>query len=150
MRPGPAAGALAAAGCRAAMLPVDEPPLDSELIRSRYDALVDRLRLAAEAADQDPDEVRVVAVTKGFDMAVVRAAHAAGLSRFGENRVQEALVKVAAVPNAEWHLVGHLQGNKARQAARAFAIIHSVDSIELLRRIDGSAVEELLLPTLLL
>ena len=132
------------------MLPIQEPPLGPELIRSRYDALVVRLRLAAEAADRDPDAVRVVAVTKGFGAAVVRDARRAGLTRFGENRVQEALAKVAAVRDAEWHLVGRLQGNKARPAARAFAVIHSVDSVELLRRIDRIAAEESLVPTVLL
>jgi pyridoxal phosphate enzyme (YggS family) len=132
------------------MLQVDEPSLGPELIRSRYDALVARLRVAAEAAGRDPDAVRVVAVTKGFEAAVVRAARGAGLVRFGENRVQEALGKTAAAPDAEWHLVGHLQGNKARPATRAFAVIHSVDSIELLRRLDRIAVEESLVPTLLL
>ena len=132
------------------MLPIDEPPLDAALIRSRYDGLVARLRAAAAAADRDPDAFRVVAVTKGFDLGVVYAARAAGLSRFGENRVQEAIPKVAAVPDAEWHLVGRLQGNKARPAVRAFAMIHSVDSLDLLHRLDRIAAEESLAPTLLL
>lgn len=132
------------------MVPVDEPRLDAELIGSRYAALVARLRAAAEAADRDPDAVRVVAVSKGFPTDVVLEARHAGLTRFGENRVQEALPKVAAVPDAEWHLVGRLQGNKARPAARAFATIHSVDSVDLLRRLERVAVEESLRPTLLL
>ncbi len=122
------------------MVPVDEPRLDAELIGSRYAALVARLRAAAEAADRDPDAVRVVAVSKGFPTDVVLEARHAGLTRFGENRVQEALPKVAAVPDAEWHLVGRLQGNKARPAARAFATIHSVDSVDLLRRLERVAV----------
>ena len=124
------------------MLPIDEPPLTAELIRSRHDALLRRLRTAAEAAGRDPDAVRVVAVTKGFGFEVVRQARAAGLSRFGENRVQEALPKMAAAPDAEWHLVGRLQANKARHAVRGFAAIHSVDSIDLLGRLDRIAVEE--------
>lgn len=124
------------------MLPIDEPPLTAELIRSRHDALLGRLRSAAEAAERDPDAVRVVAVSKGFGMGVIREARAAGLSRFGENRVQEALPKMAAAPDAEWHLVGRLQANKARPAVRGFAAIHSVDSIELLGRLDRIAVEE--------
>lgn len=132
------------------MLPIDEPTLDAGLIRTRYDALASRLRAAAEAAGRDPEAVRVVAVTKGFPVAVVRAARTAGLSRFGENRVQEAIPKVAAVPDAEWHLVGRLQANKARAAARAFTAIHSVDSLDLLRRLDRIAAEESLRPTLLL
>ena len=124
------------------MLPIDEPPLTAELIRSRHDALLRRLRTAADAAERDPDAVRVVAVTKGFGTAVIREARAAGLDRFGENRVQEAIPKIAAAPDAEWHLVGRLQANKARHAVRGFAAIHSVDSIELLGRLDRIAVEE--------
>lgn len=142
MRPGRPAGAVASLRRRGAMLPIDEPPLTAELIRSRHDALLRRLRTAAEAAGRDPDAVRVVAVSKGFGMAVIREALAAGLSRFGENRIQEALPKMAAAPDAEWHLVGRLQANKARHAVRGFAAIHSVDSIELLGRLDRIAVEE--------
>jgi len=148
MRPGPAAGALAS--LPGPMLPIDEPPLSVELIAERYRTLVGRLRRAAEAAGRDPDRFRVVAVTKGFGLPVLRAARAAGLTRFGENRVQEALPKVAALPDAEWHLVGRLQANKARPAVRAFAIVHSVDTIELLGRLDRIAAEEGVAPSVLL
>lgn len=132
------------------MLSIDEPALDAELIGARHAALMARLRVAAEAAGRDPGGFRVVAVTKGFPLGVVRAAHDAGLRRFGENRVQEAIPKVAALPDAEWHLVGRLQANKARPAARAFAMIHSIDSLDLLRRVDRIAAEESLHPVLLL
>jgi pyridoxal phosphate enzyme (YggS family) len=132
------------------MLPVDEPPLTADLIRSRHDALLRRLRAAAEAAGRDPDAVRVVAVTKEFGAAVIREATAAGLSRFGENRVQEAIPKMSAAPDAEWHLVGRLQANKARPAVRAFAAMHSVDSLELLARLDRIAAEESRSPVVLL
>jgi len=132
------------------MLPVDEPELTLGLIRSRHDALLARLRTAAEAAGHAPDALRIVAVTKGFGPDVIRAARAAGLGRFGENRIQEALPKIEAVPDAEWHLVGHLQGNKARAAVRGFAAIHSVDSVDLLLRLDRIAAEESLAPAVLL
>lgn len=132
------------------MLPIDEPLLDPELIRSRYAALTIRLRAAAEAAGRDPDAFVVVAVTKSSPIEVVQAAREAGLTRFGENRVQEAIPKLAAVPEAEWHLVGRLQANKARAAARAFAMIHSIDSLELVQRLDRIAAEEALRPALLL
>jgi pyridoxal phosphate enzyme (YggS family) len=132
------------------MLPVDEPPLSPELIRSRHDALLARLRAAAGEAGRDPGAIRVVAVTKGFGIDVVRAARAAGLTRFGENRVQEAIPKVAAVPDAEWHLVGRLQANKARAALRAFPTIHSVDSLDLLRRLDRIAHDASRTPRLFL
>jgi hypothetical protein len=132
------------------VLPIDEPPLDAELIGARHAALLARLRSAAESAGRDPDAFAVVAVTKGFPIEVVRAAQAAGLRRLGESRVQEALPKVGAVPDLEWHLVGRLQANKARPAARAFAVIHSVDSLDLLRRLDRVAAEESRHPILLL
>ncbi|MEP7082833.1 MAG: YggS family pyridoxal phosphate-dependent enzyme, partial [Chloroflexota bacterium] len=73
---------------------------------------------------------------------VARAALDAGLTLLGESRVQEAEPKVATLPGAEWHLVGRLQSNKARRAVRAFAVIHSVDSLELLRRLDAVAADE--------
>jgi pyridoxal phosphate enzyme (YggS family) len=82
-------------------------------------------------AGRDPDEVAIVAVTKGFDVSVCREALAAGLHMLGENRVQEALAKMDLLPDAEWHLIGHLQTNKVRQAAGRFALIQSVDSTRL-------------------
>ncbi|HLE89108.1 MAG TPA: YggS family pyridoxal phosphate-dependent enzyme [Candidatus Limnocylindria bacterium] len=148
MRPGRRAGALASPA--GPMLPIDEPPLSAELIATRHAVLLARLRSAAERAGRDPGAFQVVAVTKGFDVAVVRAALAAGLRRFGENRVQEAVAKVVAVPQAEWHLVGRLQANKARPAVRAFAAIHSVDSLDLLARLDRIAAEERVAPRVLL
>jgi pyridoxal phosphate enzyme (YggS family) len=88
-----------------------------------------RRRIAAAGAD--PDQVRVVAVTKGRPVEDCRAALEAGLSVLGENRVQEALPKLDAVGEAEWHLIGHLQTNKVRLAAGRFALIQSVDSLRL-------------------
>ena len=142
MRPGLPAGAFAFPPAHAPMQPVDEPALTAALIRDRSDAVLARLRQAAVAGGRDPDEVRLVAVTKGFGRDVIREASHAGLTRFGENRVQEAIPKMDAAPEAEWHLVGHLQANKVRPAVRAFAAIHSVDSLDLLVRIDRIAAEE--------
>ena len=82
-------------------------------------------------AGRDPDNVTIVAVTKGFDVSVCREAVSAGLNILGENRVHEALAKMDELPDAEWHLIGHLQTNKARVAAGRFALIQSVDSIRL-------------------
>jgi len=132
------------------VLPVDEPELTPELIRDRLDPLRDRLRQAAERAGRDPDGFRIVAITKGFGTDVVRMAAAAGLHRLGENRVQEALPKVAAVPDAEWHLVGHLQSNKARAALAAFEWVHSVDDLALLRRLEAIGHDSGRQPQLLL
>jgi len=82
-------------------------------------------------AGRDPDEITIVAVTKGFGPDVCRQALDAGLRILGENRVQEALTKMDSVQGAEWHLIGHLQTNKVRQAAGRFALIQSVDSARL-------------------
>jgi pyridoxal phosphate enzyme (YggS family) len=80
---------------------------------------------------RDPDGVTIVAVTKGFGPEICREALAAGLENLGENRVQEALPKIDAVAGAQWHLIGHLQTNKVKQAAGRFALIQTVDSAHL-------------------
>ena len=129
---------------------IPEPPLTPELIRQRWDQLQARLRAAAEGAGRDPDRFRVVAVTKGFEVAAVRAALAAGLTVFGENRVQEAVPKVEAAPDAEWHMIGRLQSNKVRSALGLFGTIHSVESLELLQRIERIAHDDGHRPSLLL
>ncbi|MBP2650021.1 MAG: hypothetical protein H6Q74_846 [Firmicutes bacterium] len=85
-------------------------------------------------------EVKLVAVTKNHDALTVRAAIDAGVRSIGENRVQEALSKAEVLErNAEWHLIGHLQTNKVRQAVPQFALIHSVDSERLAVEIDRAA-----------
>jgi PLP dependent protein len=93
----------------------------------------ERLALVREkiARIRSPDEIVIVAVTKGFGAVTCRAALAAGLHILGENRVHEAILKMDEVPNAEWHMIGHLQTNKVRQAAGRFTLIHSVDSVRL-------------------
>ncbi len=120
------------------------------LVRERYERLVDRLRQAATRAGRDPAEVEIVAVTKGFGLPVVQVARAVGISVFGENRVQEAEPKVAAMPDADWHLIGHLQSNKARRALALFSTIHSVDSLDLLARVERIAHDDGRHPRLLL
>ncbi len=93
----------------------------------------ERLALVREriARIRNPDDIVIVAVTKGFGADTCRAALAGGLRVLGENRVHEAKLKMDEVPEAEWHLIGHLQTNKVRQAAGRFALIHSVDSVRL-------------------
>ena len=100
-----------------------------------------RIGAAASRAGRDPAEITLVAVSKTFPADAVRAAYAAGQRDFGENKVQEALQKIAETADISprWHLIGHLQSNKARKAAGACACIHSVDSVELLQRIDAAA-----------
>jgi PLP dependent protein len=90
-----------------------------------------RVSARIAATGRNPDEVTIVAVTKGFDASVCREALAAGLHILGENRVQEALGKMEVVEGASWHLIGHLQTNKAKIAADAFDLIQSLDSVRL-------------------
>jgi pyridoxal phosphate enzyme (YggS family) len=105
----------------------------------------ERIDAAARRAGRDPAAVTLVAVSKTFSADHVRAAWAAGQRDFGENKVQEAEQKIAAtteLSGARWHLIGHLQSNKARKAAAPFAVIHSIDSVELLNRVDAAAAEQ--------
>jgi hypothetical protein len=106
-----------------------------------YRHVRERIAAAAQRAGRDPDDVLVVAVSKTVPVERLRIATAAGIRLFGENRVQEAAAKVRSVPGASWHLVGHLQSNKARRAVELFSAIESVDSLELARRLDGIAGE---------
>lgn len=125
-------------------------PITPDIVRERHERLRTRLRAIAAAHGHDPERLRIVAVTKTHPVEVARAALDAGLTMLGENRVQEAEPKIAALPDAEWHLVGHLQSNKARRAVRLFPVIHSVDSLDLLERLDELARTEGRAPRLLL
>jgi pyridoxal phosphate enzyme (YggS family) len=125
------------------------PPSVDEL-RERHATLLARLRSRAEAAGHDPQRLRIVGVTKGWPADVARAAIAAGMTMLGESRVQEAAAKISAMPDAEWHLIGHLQSNKARRAVGIFPVIHSVAGSEQLDRLDAIAAEEGRAPRLLL
>jgi PLP dependent protein len=101
-----------------------------------------RAELAARAAAAGrTDPVTIVAVTKGFGPAAAAAALAAGLADIGENRVQEALEKMAdqRTAGATWHLIGHLQRNKAKQVPGRFALVHTIDSWELAVELDRRA-----------
>jgi pyridoxal phosphate enzyme (YggS family) len=114
-------------------------------VRARIDA-------AARSAGRDPASIRLVAVSKTFPIEAVRAAYEAGQREFGENRVQEALQKISqsADLSIRWHLLGHLQMNKARKAGPAFATVQSVDSVELLQKLDRAAGESGQTPELLI
>ena len=111
-----------------------------------------RIADAAGRAHRDPAGITLLAVSKTFEADDVRAAAAAGQSHFGENRVQEGAEKAAALTDLrlEWHLIGHLQSNKARKAAATFAWIHSVDRLDVLRRLDEAAVAAGAKPNVLL
>jgi pyridoxal phosphate enzyme (YggS family) len=126
-----------------------EPP-SAQRIRARHDRLLGRLRAITGANGHDPDHMRIVAVTKTWPTEVAQAAVEAGLRRLAESRVQEAEPKIAVLPDAEWHFIGRLQSNKARRAVRAFAVIHSIDSLQVLWRIGELMAEERRRPQLLI
>jgi pyridoxal phosphate enzyme (YggS family) len=115
-----------------------------DYVRSNLAAVRARLEGAARAARRDPASIRLIAISKTFPVEAVLAAHAAGQADFGENRVQEALQKMAAAPGLDvrWHLIGHLQSNKARKAAGPFAWVHSIDRVDLLLDLDRAALQE--------
>src|SRR5260370_13161347 len=101
-----------------------------------------RIAAAALHAGRKAEEVTLMAVSKTFPPEQIRHAHVAGLRAFGENRVQELSGKVAALRDlrdAEWHMIGHLQTNKAAQAAELFSHIDSVDSVRLARKLNSAA-----------
>jgi PLP dependent protein len=119
------------------------PTLHPRHIGARLAAVRERIARAADRAGRDPASVTLVAVSKTFGAGHVRAAADAGHVDFGENKVQEALQKIDQTSDLRlrWHLVGHLQTNKARKAAASFSVIHSVDSQPLLAKIDQAAAE---------
>ena len=109
-------------------------------IRANLERVRERVARAAERAGRRAEDVLLVGVSKTVDVARIRAAIAAGLGALGENRVQEARDKVSDVGRAvQWHLVGHLQTNKVRDALDLFDVIHSVDRIDLARELDRRA-----------
>jgi hypothetical protein len=100
-----------------------------------------RLRIvaAAKAAGRDPGSIRVLAVSKGFPIQAIQTAYAIGQRAFGENYVQEGAPKVAALaglPGIEWHLIGPLQSNKARAAARTFTWVETIDRQQIAQRLS--------------
>jgi pyridoxal phosphate enzyme (YggS family) len=117
--------------------------LDPVALHARLADVRDRIARAAARAGRDPSRIRLVAVSKTFDAEYVRVAAQAGQTDFGENKVQEAQQKrtrTADLPIA-WHLIGHLQSNKARKAAAGFDVIHSIDDPFLVQKIEDGALE---------
>jgi pyridoxal phosphate enzyme (YggS family) len=112
-------------------------------LAQRIDDVRARISRACARAGRDDDDVTLVAVSKTHGPPLIAAAYDAGLRDFGENRVQEGATKIAALrtrcPEARWHLVGHLQTNKAKAAIECFDILHGVDSERLATAIDRAA-----------
>jgi pyridoxal phosphate enzyme (YggS family) len=120
-------------------------------IHARLSQVRARMARAADVAHRHPQSISLIAVSKTFGVDRVTAAASVGQLDFGENRVQEAVEKIDATAalGLRWHLIGHLQSNKARRAAERFAWIHSIDSADLLRGVEAAAVAAGTTPRLL-
>ena len=103
-----------------------------------------RLAAAAEKSGRKPEDVSLIAISKTHPTAIIKQVIELGAADLGENRVQEADGKIAEIGHdkVRWHLVGHLQANKARRAVNLFDVIHSLDSVDLARRLDRLCIEE--------
>jgi pyridoxal phosphate enzyme (YggS family) len=114
--------------------------IDAAALRARLADIRSRIERAAGRAGRDPASIRLVAISKTFPAEYVLALADAGQKDFGENKVQEALPKMDATAHLplRWHLVGHLQSNKAKKAVR-FDLVHSIDSAALTGRLDEAA-----------
>ena len=112
-------------------------PISENIARIR-----ERITAAAQRAGRDTDAITLMAVSKTFPVQAIREAYAAGIRVFGENRVQEFSGKTEGVrdlDDARWHMIGHLQSNKAAPAAQIFHAIDSVDSVKLAQRLNDAA-----------
>lgn len=121
-------------------------------LSQRFNFVREKISLAARRAGRDPDEVELVAVSKTHPSEVVREAEEeSGQKLFGENKVQEALIKIPSLSGRlRWHFIGHLQSNKIRKALPLFELIHGIDSSEIAQDIDRVAAEMGLFPRVLL
>ena len=120
------------------------PPL-VDSIREKYQHVLDQIETAARKSNRRAGEVRLVVVTKSQPVEVVQAAIEAGARILGENYAEEGVMKIqslAAQTGVEWHMIGHVQSRKARLVADHFALLHSLDSLKLARRLDRFAAEK--------
>jgi hypothetical protein len=115
--------------------------IDAVALHNRLAEVRARIVRAAGRAGRDPSSIRLVAVSKTFSAEYVRIVAGAGQVDFGENKVQEALAKMDQTTDLSirWHLVGHLQSNKAKKAGARFDVVQSADSVDLLRRLEEAA-----------
>jgi pyridoxal phosphate enzyme (YggS family) len=115
-----------------------------EQLAARLTAIRARIATAAKKCQRDPEDVRLIAISKTHPASVIKRVIEFGALDIGENRVQEAEGKISEIGRdaARWHLVGHLQANKARRAVNLFDVIHSLDSLDLAQRLDRLCLEE--------
>jgi hypothetical protein len=114
------------------------------IIRENYQHALDQIASAARKTSRASNEIRLVVVTKSQPLEVIQAAIEAGVKILGENYPEEAVTKIQSLmgqTGVEWHMIGHVQSRKARLVADHFALLHSLDSLKLARRLDRFAAE---------
>lgn len=116
---------------------------NADELRTRLSDVWSRIDAAAKRSGRTRDVIKLICVSKTHPAEVVRAAIAAGVTDLGENRVQEAEPKIGELGRdaATWHLIGHLQSNKARRAVQLFDVIHSIDSVALVEKLDRACAD---------
>ena len=117
--------------------------LTADELGTRLSGLWSRIEAAAKRSGRTRDAIKLICVSKTHPAEVVRAAMEAGVTDLGENRVQEAEPKIGELGRdaATWHLIGHLQSNKARRAVQLFEVIHSIDSVGLVEKLDRACAD---------
>jgi hypothetical protein len=118
--------------------------IDPVAVRRNLEAVRGRIQAAAQRADRDPEQIRLVAVTKGHPAEAVQMLADLGVIDIGESYAEEGRAKQMALPSlgaVKWHMIGHVQSRKAQLVATYFDLIHSVDSLKLARRLDRFAAE---------
>ena len=124
-----------------------------ESIRENYRYTLDQIADAARKSNRDPNEIRLVVVTKSQPVEIAQAAIEAGVRILGENYPEEGVMKIQSLEKqsgVEWHMIGHVQSRKARLVANHFALLHSLDSLKLAQHLDRFAAEhDRILPVLL-
>ena len=111
------------------------------MIKENIEEVRERIVEVCARIKVNPEKIAVICVTKGRSVSQIQEAVSLGLKYIGENRVQEALEKYPQIPGVKWHMVGHLQSNKVRDALGIFDLIHSVDSVSLAEEINKQALK---------
>ncbi|MEZ5345421.1 MAG: YggS family pyridoxal phosphate-dependent enzyme [Pyrinomonadaceae bacterium] len=113
-------------------------------LAARFSKVREKISASAKKAGRDPSEIKLISVSKTHPVETIRDAINAGINIFGENKVQEGIDKITSIgsENIEWHLIGHLQKNKARKAVQNFDVIHTLDSVSLAKRLERICGEE--------
>ena len=115
------------------------------MITDNYRRVEEEIQQAALKAGRDPASVRLVTVTKGHEIEAIREVVQAGARWLGENYVEEAIAKIANLAGStgiEWHMIGHVQSRKAQSVSQSFAMLHSLDSLKLARRLERFSAEQ--------